>query len=103
MQVSPATQLEERAVSAGIGIFGELGFLRCEGFGAHRRIIMEEQPSRMELESSIRYLEGMRSGEEFHAFCDWVLTATPSELLARINRPILPGFGEIVREEGSGS
>ena len=61
---------------------------------------MVPSPGHMELDSSIRYLEGKRSGEEFHAFCDWVLAATPGELLDHINRPIVPGFGMLVREEG---
>ena len=100
LQVTPGAHLEERAVSAGIGIFRELGFLETEGYGSQRRILMTESPRRMELDSSIRYLEGMRSSEEFHAFCHWALTATPAELLARVNRPIVPGFGTLVREEG---
>ena len=100
LQTAPATALEERSVSTGLAIFRDLGFLTLEGFGTGRRIRMAESPERMELESSIRYLEGMRSGAEFHNFCDWVLAATPAELIARINRPIVPGFGTLVREEG---
>ena len=61
---------------------------------------MAESPERMELDQSIRYLEGMRSGAEFREFRDWVLSATPEELIGRINRPIVPGFGTMVREGG---
>ena len=100
LQMAPATTLEERSVSAGIAIFRDLGFLEVEGYGTGRRIVMVPSPGHMELDSSIRYLEGKRSGEEFHAFCDWVLHATPSELLDHVNRPIVPGFGTMVREEG---
>ena len=100
LQTAPATTLEERSVSAGIAIFRDLGFLEVEGYGTGRRIVMVPSPGHMELDSSIRYLEGKRSGEEFHAFCDWVLAATPGELLDHINRPIVPGFGTMVREEG---
>ena len=100
LQTAPATTLEERSVSAGIAIFRDLGFLEVEGYGTGRRIVMVPSPGHMELDSSIRYLEGKRSGEEFHAFCDWVLAATPGELLDHINRPIVPGFGTLVREEG---
>ena len=103
VQVAPGSHLEERAVSAGIGIFRELGFLTTEGYGSQRKILMTDSPERMELDSSIRYLEGMRSSEEFHAFCRWALTATPGELLARVNRPIVPGFGTQVRKDGSAS
>ncbi len=100
LQTSGAAALEERSVSAGLAIFAELGFLELKGFGTNRRIVMTPAPERMELASSIRYLEGVRSGEQFHDFCDWVLSATPAELLGRINRPIVPNFGTLVREEG---
>lgn len=93
LQISPTVALEERSVSAGISIFKDLGFLDIEGFGANRHILMKDSPEHMELNSSIRYLEGMRSVEEFQAFCNWALTATPNELLARVNRPIVPSFG----------
>ena len=99
LQVAPGLHLEERAVSAGLGIFRELGFLSVEGYGTGRRIRMSDSPERMRLESSIRYLEGLRSSEEFHAFRDWVLSATPAELLSRINRPIVPDFGTVVPKE----
>ncbi len=100
LQTSGTSALEERSVSAGLAIFAELGFLELRGFGTGRRIVMAPAPERMELTSSIRYLEGVRSGEQFHDFCDWVLSATPAELLGRINRPIVPNFGTLVREEG---
>ena len=96
MQVVPGAHLEQRAVSAGISIFQELGLLSCDGYGSQRRIVLADSPQRMELDSSIRYLEGKRSCEEFHAFSQWALSATQPELLARINRPIIPGFGMIV-------
>ena len=100
LAISPGVHIEERAVSQGISIFRELSFLDVTGYGSSRRIHMSDSPERMELTSSIRYLEGARSSEEFHAFRDWVLSATPAELLARINRPIVPAFGTVVREEG---
>ncbi len=100
LQASPSTTLDERSVSAGLSIFAELGFLELTGYGTGRRIRMAPTPERMELASSIRYLEGVRSGEMFHDFCDWVLSASAEELLGRINRPIVPNFGTLVREEG---
>lgn len=93
LQIAPNVELEERSVSAGISIFRDLGFLDIDGFGTQRRILMKDSPEHMELESSIRYLEGMRSAEEFTNFCNWALTSTTQELLARINRPIVPSFG----------
>ena len=100
--VTPGVELDERSVSAGIAIFRDLGFLDVEGYGSQRRIVMASRPERMELDRSIRYLEGVRSAEEFHAFRDWILRATSGELLDRINRPILPGFGRVVREKEGG-
>lgn len=100
LQVIPGCGLEERSISAGIAIFRDLGFLTVEGYGTQRRIRMAESPERMELDQSIRYLEGMRSGAEFREFRDWVLSATPEELIGRINRPIVPGFGTMAREGG---
>ena len=81
--------------------------LRIEEAGGHRRLVdsqgpiacvyrrallseMVEKPGRVELEESIRYLEGIRARREFDAFKDWALRAAASEMLARINRPIAP-------------
>ena len=100
LQVTPSTTLEERSVSAGIAIFAELGFLAVEGFGTTRRIRMAASPDHMDLDSSIRYLEGKRSGEEFGRFFNWALSATADELLAHINRPIVPSTGTRARSEG---
>ena len=100
--VTPGVALDERSVSAGISIFRDLGFLEVEGYGSQRRVVMAGRPERMELDRSIRYLEGMRSAEEFHDFRDWILHATSRELLDRINRPIVPGFGKVVREKERG-
>lgn len=91
--IDPKTPIDERSVSCGISIFRELGFLATTGFGTARRIEMVESPVRMDLGSSIRYLEGLRSREEFGAFSTWVLTASADEMLAQINRPITPTFG----------
>ncbi|MBQ6522243.1 MAG: hypothetical protein IJI15_05400 [Atopobiaceae bacterium] len=88
--------LDEHAVSCGIAIFRELGFLTTSGFSSARRIEMVESPMRMDLNSSIRYLEGLKAREEFNAFSAWALSAPADEMLARINRPITPSFGIVV-------
>lgn len=87
------THLDEHCVSCGISVFGELGFLETSGYGSARRIRMVETPERMRLEDSIRYLEGIKSRDEFSDFRDWVLSCTEQELLDRINKPITPSFG----------
>ena len=93
LAVDSRTSLDERSVSCGISVFRELGFLTTSGYGSARRIRMVDSPDKMELEHSIRYLEGLRSRDEFGEFRDWVLSATAEELLDRINRPITPDFG----------
>ena len=93
---SPGSQLDERAVSCGISVFRELGFLATDGYGSARRISMAQSPSHVQLDRSIRYLEGLRLRDEFQAFRDWALSSSPQELLDRINRPITPGFGSVV-------
>ena len=91
--IDPKTRLDEHAVSCGIAIFRELGFLTTSGFSSARRIEMVESPVRMDLNSSIRYLEGIKAREEFDAFSAWALKADADEMLRRINQPITPSFG----------
>ena len=61
-----------------------------------RRILMAIAPARMDLEASIRYLEGQRSREDFGRFRDWILTCTAQEMLHNVCRPIVPRFGQTV-------
>lgn len=93
---NPRSTLDDQTVSAGISIFRELGLLETTGYGSARRIKMSVSPGRVDLEASIRYLEGLHAREEFARFRDWALEATPDEMLSRVNRPITPGFGRVV-------
>ncbi len=86
-------KLDERSVSCGISVFRELGFLETTGHGSARRIRMIDKPMKVELTDSIRYLEGIRSLDEFIDFKMWALQSPADILLARINRPIVPSFG----------
>ena len=95
-RVDARTTLDEHAVSSGVSIFRELGFLETSGHGSARRIRMVSNPPRMDLELSTRYLEGLRARDAFADFRDWALTASPDDMLARINRPITPSFGRVV-------
>ena len=90
------TTLDERSVSCGISIFRELGFLQTSGHGTARRITMVSSPSRMDLEQSTRYLEGLRARDAFAEFRDWALGADAEAMLERVNRPIVPSFGRVV-------
>ncbi|TLM76780.1 MAG: ATP-dependent DNA helicase RecQ [Actinobacteria bacterium] len=87
----PKTRLSERGVSAGIGVFRELGLVTGEGYGAYRRLAVVPEAERVDLGSSVRYAEGRDEIEQFAEFRTWVLTASADVLLARFNRPILPG------------
>lgn len=99
LSMDDRAHIDEGSVSAGIQIFQELGFLSTSGWGSQRRILMADAPSRMDLEQSIRYLEGMRAREDFARFRDWILTATAQELTCALCRPIIPHMGRIVDGE----
>lgn len=88
--IDAGAALPERAVPCALGIFEELGFIRIRP-GAVRGIEVVESPGRVDLTQSIRYLEGIRARMAFAAFRSWALSASPRDMLARVNRPIVPG------------
>ena len=90
LAIDARTPVDERSVASGLGIFEELGFCRVSGFDDTRRISMAENPGRVQLSRSIRYLEGLRSRMEFSAFRSWALDSCASDMLAKVNRPIVP-------------
>lgn len=89
-RVNGKCTLSDSGVSSGIQIFRELGFLETFGHGQGRSIRLVENPARAELESSVRYSEGLQESVEFATFRDWAFGASSEDLLARFNRPILP-------------
>lgn len=86
----PKSRLTDKGVSAGLGVFRELGLLTAEGAGSYRRLRVRERPDKVDLGLSVRYSEALREVEDFARFKEWVLSAAPEELLRRFNRPILP-------------
>lgn len=94
LAIDARTPVDERAVPSGLAIFEELGFARVQDDGRERRIEMVENPGHVDLDRSIRYLEGIHARMEFSAFRDWALTASARDMLARINRPITPQMSE---------
>ena len=90
LAIDARTPVDEHSVESGLGIFEELGFCRVSGFDDTRRIAMAENPGRVQLSRSIRYLEGLRSRMEFSAFRSWALDSCASDMLAKVNRPIVP-------------
>ncbi len=92
----PKTMLNDKGVSASIGVFRELGLLSSEGTGAYRRLEMLPVGGKLDLASSVRYTEGLEEMAEFTDFRVWAFEAQPSTLLRHVNRPILPAH-----EDGS--
>ena len=90
LAIDARVPVDERAVACGLAVFEELGFARVSGYDDGRRIQMAEHPGRVDLTSSIRYLEGVHARMEFTAFRSWALSAPASDMLDRINRPITP-------------
>ncbi len=90
LAIDARTPVDERSVAYGLAVFEELGFAHVTGFDEGRLIAMTENPGRVDLSSSIRYLEGIRTRMEFAAFKSWALDASARDMLARINRPITP-------------
>ncbi|MGB4592412.1 MAG: single-stranded-DNA-specific exonuclease RecJ [Coriobacteriia bacterium] len=85
------TVLDERGVSAALGVFRELGLIETEGGGSYRRLSLLPAPdAKLDLTTSVRYAEGLEELELFDEFREWALTAGPEELLHAFDRPILP-------------
>lgn len=82
--------LDERGVSSAIGVFRELGLVAGEGHGSLRRLRVVEDAPKVELTSSVRYIEALEEIEEFRTFRQWAMSSSADELLERFNRPILP-------------
>lgn len=84
-------QVSPEAVSTALGILGELGLVERARDGAERRLYLRERPqNRLDLTSSIRYNEGMHERAAFEAFQVVARTAPAQDLLAMVNRPIVP-------------
>jgi single-stranded-DNA-specific exonuclease len=86
----PLQPITDDTVSSGMGIFRELGFLTTTGHSSARAITLNPTPGKVELQTSVRYLEGRDEQEDFENFQCWALSASADELLTRFNRPILP-------------
>lgn len=87
-----AAKLTDRGVSAGLGVFRDLGLVDGEGHGSYRRLRLAPRPDgKLDLAASVRYSEGLEECATFAAFKRWALEAPAAELLERFNRPILPG------------
>ncbi|WP_102371217.1 single-stranded-DNA-specific exonuclease RecJ [Enorma phocaeensis] len=90
LAIDARTPVDERSVESGIAIFEELGFAQVRDRAGTRSIKMIEQPGHIALTRSIRYLEGLRTRSAFTAFRNWAFTASARDMLAQVNRPIVP-------------
>jgi single-stranded-DNA-specific exonuclease len=87
----PKGHLSEKGVSAGVGVFRDLGLVTSEGLGGYRRLRLEPVPeTKVDLSSSVRYAEGLEEAQGFSEFRDWALRSPANDLLHAFNRPILP-------------
>jgi single-stranded-DNA-specific exonuclease len=78
-------------VSAAVGIFTELRLVLREREGSERRLRLADRPEKkLDLTSSVRYNEGMQERAAFEAFQATARTAPAHNLLAMVNRPIVP-------------
>ena len=82
--------LREETVSQGLGVFRELGLVTTAGHSSARTITLLDTAQKVELQSSVRYLEGQDEQADFEIFMQWALSATAVELRDRFTRPILP-------------
>ena len=92
--------LDERGVSSGLGVLRDLGFVTGEGHGAYRRLTFVPGASKVDLESSARYAEGLDEIAEFAEFKSWSLSAE-SAGAARAVQPADPAreLGRVERRE----
>lgn len=85
------SRLNDKGVSTGIGVFRELGLVASEGTGSYRRLTLLPAPeSKLDLEDSVRYAEGIDEIQSFEEFRRRALEAAADELLHAFDRPILP-------------
>ncbi|MDI6869978.1 MAG: single-stranded-DNA-specific exonuclease RecJ [Bacillota bacterium] len=86
-------------VSTSLGILVELGLLDRVRDGAERRLYLREKPEKkLDLTNSIRYNEGMHERAAFEAFQVVARTAPAQDLLAMVNRPIVPEWPDEERQ-----
>ncbi len=84
--------LGESGVSAGLRILEELRLIERETDGRARKIYLNPPPKqKLDIASSESYTEGIAEKEAFCAFAAEIRERSAAELLALINRPIVPG------------
>ncbi|MBE6473652.1 MAG: single-stranded-DNA-specific exonuclease RecJ [Coriobacteriaceae bacterium] len=88
---------EVSSVSAAcaISVFRELGLIETHTAFTSGEVVRSVHvvpgADKVELESSVRYREGLDDQATFQAFGQWALNAAAADLQDRVQRPILPG------------
>ncbi|MDR1422734.1 MAG: single-stranded-DNA-specific exonuclease RecJ [Coriobacteriales bacterium] len=82
--------LDASGVRAGCVILAELGLIALSQTDAERLFELTELIGKVDLNDSSRYLEGQAAIRAFEEFQRWITCAVPTELLASLNRPIVP-------------
>jgi len=82
--------LQDKNVSNWLGILEELGLIEREFHGNDRTIHLTPNPSKVNLEESIRYLEGLEERVNFDEYAEIAFYPDSKPLLDLINRPIYP-------------
>lgn len=91
MQKQGIKTFREQTASTCLAILEELGLLLREVEGGRRYIhFVTPPPGKMDLNDSIRYLEGLNEWEAFQEFAQYVLNAEEDKVLTNINKPIYP-------------
>lgn len=91
MQKQGVKTFREQTASTCLAILEELGLLLREVEGGRRYIhFVTPPPGKMDLNDSIRYLEGLNEWEAFQDFAQYALKVDPEQILAAINKPICP-------------
>nr|WP_239559104.1 single-stranded-DNA-specific exonuclease RecJ [Sporohalobacter salinus] len=84
-------KIRENTVSAGLGILDDLNILtRIREAGDRIIQLRSTQNSKLDLNDSLRYKEGLEDKEAFKEFKDFALNAETDELLSLVNQPIYP-------------
>lgn len=91
LKAKGAPSINERTVGACLGILEELGLLLREQDAGRRYIHMAPPPpSKLDLNHSSRYLEGLDESMAFAEYAEFAFSENMDLLLEGINRPILP-------------
>lgn len=89
-ELAELARVTDDTVSTSLGILAELGLVQRTREGAERRLYLRKTEKKLDLTTSIRYNEGVQERAAFEAFQALARTAPAQDLLALVNRPIVP-------------